>query len=89
MVMHFSTTWHNTDPADPSLPSEYPPLYPMILGRIAAITGRAGWTLLGGAQAFLAGLIVIAAFLLWLRLVDPVTALLIAVVFPAAQADTQ
>jgi hypothetical protein len=42
MVMHYSTTWHGTDVSDPSLPAEYPPLYPMVLGRGAGRTGRAG-----------------------------------------------
>src|SRR6185437_2099296 len=28
LVMHFSTTWHPGDAADPSLAPEYPPLYP-------------------------------------------------------------
>lgn len=81
LVMHFSTTWHNTDAADPSQPAEYPPLYPMILGRISAIIGRPGWMLLGDAQAFLIGLTVVLGFLLWQRLVHPVTALVISVIF--------
>lgn len=86
LVTHFSTTWHNTDAADPTQPAEYPPLYPMVLGRIAAITGKPGWRLLGEAQVLLIGLSVVVGFLLWRRLVHPVTALMIAVSYPLSLA---
>jgi hypothetical protein len=78
MVMHYSTTWHGTDVSDPSLPAEYPPLYPMVLGRVAAWTGRDGWRLLGTSQAVLMSVSVLVAFLLWRRLVADVPALLAA-----------
>jgi Arabinofuranosyltransferase A C terminal len=87
LVMHFSTTWHNTDAADPSLTAEYPPLYPMLVGRLSAMTGRQGWMLLGKAQAFLIGAVVVVAFLLWQRLVHPALALVIAVSFVPAQGE--
>ena len=87
LVTHFTKTWHNTDASDPSLPSEYPPLYPMLVGRVAAILGRPGWTMLGKAQEVLIGAVVVAAFVLWLRLVHPALALAIAVVFPPALAE--
>jgi hypothetical protein len=77
MVMHYSTTWQG-DVSDPSLPAEYPPLYPMLLGRIAAWTGRDGWKLIGTSQAVLMSLSVLVAFLLWRRLVSDGTALLAA-----------
>lgn len=78
MVMHYSTTWHSTDVSDPSLPAEYPPLYPMLLGRIADWTGREGWKLIGTSQAVLVSVSVLVAFLLWRRLVPDLTALLAA-----------
>ena len=42
LVMHFSTTWHPSDAADPYLAPEYPPLYPMLIGRVAAMDRPAG-----------------------------------------------
>lgn len=87
MVMHFSTTLHPTDPSDPSQPVEYPPLYPMVLGRIAAWTGKPGWSLLGESQMVLIGLVVVVAFLLWAPLVHPSIALALAVVFVAAKPE--
>jgi hypothetical protein len=78
MVMHYSTTWDGTDASDPTRPAEYPPLYAMALGRVAAWTGREGWKLLGTSQAVLVSLSVLVAFLLWRRLVSDVPALLAA-----------
>jgi hypothetical protein len=77
LVMHFSTTWHPGDAADPSLPPEYPPLYAMLIGRVAAWTGRPGWTLLQPAQVVVTSFAVVAGFLLWRRLVGDVAAFLI------------
>jgi hypothetical protein len=78
LVMHFSTTWHNTDAADPRLPAEYPPLYPMLVGRVASWTGHQGWALLGAAQALVLSAAVLVCFLLWSRLVHPGLALALA-----------
>jgi hypothetical protein len=77
LVMHFSTTWHPSDAADPSLAPEYPPLYPMLLGRIAAWTGKPGWQLLQPAQVVVTSFAVVAGFLLWRRLLDDVPAFLV------------
>jgi hypothetical protein len=77
LAMHFSTTWHPGDAADPSLAPEYPPLYPMIVGRIAAWTGRPAWTLLQPAQVVIVSFAVVAGFLLWRRLIDDVPAFLV------------
>jgi hypothetical protein len=77
LVMHFSTTWHPSDAADPSLAPEYPPLYPMLIGRVAAWTGRPGWQLLQPAQVVVTSFAVVAGFLLWRRLVDDLPAFLI------------
>jgi hypothetical protein len=86
MVMHFSTTWKG-DVADSSLPPEYPPLYPMLLGRVAAFTGRDGWKLVGTSQAVLMSLSVLVAFLLWRCLARDGTALLLASTLTLALAN--
>lgn len=77
LVMHFSETWHPGDAADPSLPPEYPPLYPMLIGRVAAWTGRPGWTMLQPAQIVVTSFAVVAGFLLWRRLTSDVAAFLV------------
>lgn len=86
MVMHYSTSWQG-DVSDPSLPPEYPPLYPMLLGRLADWTGRDGWKLIGTSQAVLMSLSVLVAFLLWRRLVSDGTALLAASTLTLALAN--
>lgn len=75
LVTHFSTTWIPSDAADPNLPSEYPPLYPMLIGRVAALSGHSAWGLLGTFQALFVSLALLAAFLMWRRLVPPPVAL--------------
>ena len=75
LVTHFSTTWVPSDAADPDLPPEYPPLYPMVIGRVAAWSGREAWALLGTFQAFFVSLALLAAFLMWRRLVPAPVAL--------------
>lgn len=75
LATFFSTTWRPSDAADPSLPSEYPPLYPMMIGRVAAWSGHAAWSLLGAFQALFVSLALLAAFLLWRRLVPAPVAL--------------
>ena len=75
LATHFSTTWLPSDAADPALPPEYPPLYPMVVGRVAALAGRQAWGLLGTAQALLISAAVLAAFLMWRRLVPAHVAL--------------
>src|SRR5665647_3040797 len=51
LATYFSTTWRPSDAADPSLPSEYPPLYPMMIGRVAAWSGHSAWSLLGRCRS--------------------------------------
>ncbi len=48
----------------------------MLIGRVAAWTGRPAWTLLQPAQVVVTSFAVVAAFLLWRRLVDDGPALL-------------
>ncbi len=75
LVTHFSTTWLPSDAADPNLPTEYPPLYPMLIGRVAAWSGREAWGLLGTFQALFVSLALLAGFLMWRRLVPAPVAL--------------
>ena len=69
LATYFATTVRPSDAADPDLPIEYPPLYPMVTGRIAAVTGKQAWLLLAPMQMLLVGLAVVAGFIIWQRLV--------------------
>ena len=75
LATYFSTTWVPRDAADPTLPSEYPPLYPMLIGRVAVWSGREAWRLVGASQVFLVSFALLAAFVLWRRLVPSPVAL--------------
>ena len=75
LVTHFSTTWLPSDAADPDLPTEYPPLYPMLIGRVAAWSGHSAWGLLGTFQAIFVSLALLSAFLMWRRLAPAPVAL--------------
>jgi hypothetical protein len=87
LVTHFTATWHPTDAADPSLPPEYPPLYPMLLGRFAAVAGRSGWSVVGLSQVVLVPVAILAAFLLWQRLMPALPAFLAAATVTAGLAE--
>jgi len=75
LATYFSTTWVPSDAADPTLPSEYPPLYPMLIGRVAVWSGREAWRLVGTSQVFFVSFALLAAFVLWRRLVPSPVAL--------------
>jgi hypothetical protein len=55
--------------------SEYPPLFPWLVGRTARLVGVPAWQLLPLAQILLTSFAVLAAFLMWQRLVPPPVAL--------------
>ena len=75
LATYFSTTWVPSDAADPHLPAEYPPLYPMLIGRVAAWSGREAWGLIGSFQALFVSLALLTAFVMWRRLVPAPVAL--------------
>jgi hypothetical protein len=52
----------------PNQPREYPPLYLMIVGKVADLAGEPGWRLLADAEVIGASLAVLACFLMWRRL---------------------
>ena len=68
LVMHFSTTWHPTDAADPHLAPEYPPLYPMVDRAGRRHDRPSGLDAARPAEAVVTSFAVLAAFLLWRRL---------------------
>ncbi|GAA3444672.1 arabinofuranosyltransferase [Planomonospora venezuelensis] len=75
MAVHYSVSWENADPLAVGVPSEYPPLQPLLIGRAAALLGRDAWRLLGAAEMLMLSGAVVLSFLLWRRLVSGPVAL--------------
>lgn len=76
-VARYTTTPWPSDTFIQGLPSEYPPLYPWLLGRAALILDVPAWRMLGAAEVLLTSAAVLAAFLLWQRIVPTGAALAI------------
>ena len=64
----YSHTWHSADGIVPSVPSNYPPLFPWLVGRASALTSVPAWKLLGPAEAITLSFAVVAGYILWRRL---------------------
>ncbi len=61
------------------LPSEYPPLYPWIVGHVARLVDKPAWQLFGEMQIVVMSLAVVLAYVFWRRLVTaPVAFVLVA-----------
>ena len=86
MATRFSATAHSADGIVGTVPSAYPPLYPWLVGRASAVSGISAWQLMGPAAAIALSGAVVAAFLLWRRLVPDLMALAIAVAALAVDA---
>ena len=50
------------------MPSNYPPLFPWLVGRTSALINVPAWRLLGPAEAITLSFTVVAGYLLWRRL---------------------
>jgi len=77
MANRYSTTIQSADPWIPNLPAEYPPLYPWLIGRAAALLDLPAWRLVGKAEVVTMSAAVLVAFVLWQRLVGVWPALVI------------
>ena len=82
MVTRYTVSWKPVDQIVPSVPTEYPPLFPYVVGHLANVVHHPGWTLLGPAEALAMSLAVLLSFLLWQRLVPGGLALLLAAIPP-------
>ncbi|SFN96587.1 MULTISPECIES: arabinofuranosyltransferase [Actinomadura] len=78
MAVQYTRSW-TTDDGIVGAPSEYPPLLPFVVGKVAALVDTPAWRLLGTAEALLVSASVVAGFALWCRLTTPVPALMISV----------
>jgi hypothetical protein len=68
MANRYASTWHSSDGIVPSVPSNYPPLFPWLVGRASALVHVPAWRLLGPAEAIALSFAVVAGYLLWRRL---------------------
>jgi hypothetical protein len=68
MANTYSRTWHSADGIVPSVPSNYPPLFPWLVGRASALISVPAWKLLGPAEAITLSFAVVAGYMLWRRL---------------------
>ncbi|WP_165978592.1 arabinofuranosyltransferase [Actinomadura darangshiensis] len=78
MATRYSATAVPSDGIVAGVPTEYPPLFPWLVGRAAALLDVPAWRLLGDAQILAVSAAVLLAFLLWARLVPAPAALVIA-----------
>jgi hypothetical protein len=72
-------TWASADSFVKGLPSEYPPLYPWVVGHVANMLDKPAWQLFGEMQVLVMSLAVVLAYVFWRRLVTaPVAFVLVA-----------
>lgn len=83
MAMKFMHTSQSADPFVKGMPSEYPPLYPWIVGHVARLVDRPAWQLFGEMQIVVMTGAVVLSYVLWRRLVSPGVAFAIAGLSPA------
>jgi Arabinofuranosyltransferase N terminal len=75
MATRYTVVWHSSDGIVGSVPSEYPPLYPWLIGRASVIVGIPAWKLVGVAEILTVSAAVVAGYLLWHRLLPGAVAL--------------
>lgn len=83
MAMKFTQTSASSDPFIKGMPSEYPPLYPWVVGHVARLVDRPAWQLFGDMQIVVMTGAVVLSYVLWRRLVSPGVAFAIAGLSPA------
>ena len=83
MAMKYMWTWQSADSFARDLPTEYPPLYPWIIGHVATLVDRPAWQLFGEAQIVVMSGALVVAYLMWRRLVGPAVAFTIVGLSPA------
>lgn len=79
MATRYSTTAASSDMMIAGLPSEYPPLFPWLVGRTSVLIDVEAWRLLGDFEVVTTGLAILVGFVLWQRLLPPWVALAVTV----------
>jgi hypothetical protein len=83
MAMKYMETWQSADSFVRGLPTEYPPLYPWVVGHAATLIHRPAWQLFGEMQIVVMSGAVVAGYAFWRRLVNPAVAFTIVGLTPA------
>lgn len=79
----YSVTMWSSDTFVDDLPSEYPPLFPWLVGRASAMTDVPAWRLVAPAEILLLSFAVVAGYVMWRRVVSgPIALLCSAIVLP-------
>ena len=79
MVTRYTVAWGSHDGIVGTVPSEYPPLFPWLVGKAAWLMSTPGWRMLQPAEILGTSLSVLVAFWMWLRLTTAPVALAIGV----------
>ncbi|WP_067829004.1 arabinofuranosyltransferase [Actinomadura kijaniata] len=80
MANRYTTEWAAVDGTGTGVRTEYPPLFPWLIGKVSALSGVPAWRLLAPAEILTVSGSVVAGFALWLRLVRAPAAAALAVV---------
>ena len=83
MAMKYMTSWASTDSFVKGMPTEYPPLYPWLVGHIAAAVDRPAWQIFGEVQIVVMSSALVVAYVFWRRLVGAGVAFAIVGLAPA------
>lgn len=83
MAMKYMESWQSADSFVRGLPTEYPPLYPWVVGHVATLIHRPAWQLFGEMQIVVMSGAVVAGYAFWRRLVNPAVAFTIVGLTPA------
>jgi hypothetical protein len=84
LVTRYTVEWTSADVFIDGKPSEYPPLFPWIVGRAAVLLDVPAWRLLAPAATLCIALSFVAGWLLWRRLIGDLAALAVTTVAIAA-----
>jgi len=77
MATRYTVAWMPVDGLGTGVASEYPPLFPWLIGKTATLLGEPAWRLLAPAEIIAMAGSVLVGFALWIRLVRaPVAAVL-------------
>jgi Arabinofuranosyltransferase N terminal/Arabinofuranosyltransferase A C terminal len=87
LVTRFTVSTASADQFIPGMPSEYPPLFPWLVGKVAVILDVPAWRVLAPAAAVLVALSAASGYLLWRRILRPPMALLLCLVPIAVYGD--
>jgi hypothetical protein len=81
-AVRYSATIWSSDTFVEDVPSEYPPLFPWVVGRASLLVDVPAWRLVAPAEVLLLSLAVVLGFLLWQRLVPAPVALVCSAITP-------